>query len=614
MHLFDLPIEILEKIAGCLDFESLLAFRVTHPRLHKISLRSLRTLKLKKITKSVIEFLSSNGHRVRHLDLSHCESPWSKIESVIVQCQHITKLNLVNSRFDSERCLKVFPALKKLETLHMTVLREINFRKVPSNAVSSIKTLYIEVEPTGFLLEDVVKFINLCSAIEVIHINLFGGNRGGALQDLPVSVDAGRWKTLRTVVCTSHLALVEECAGFILRSIFRHNSTPEISEWIEEDMLCYIYENGQFNDPLSDDTSVSANVELLKRYHFVDISDGEDIEDLFQSPWGAPKSVQVYGNIGTLPWPTKCSSRMLTELDISYCHGTFTEEFRLNLIASSPSLQVLSGPLCFFLPAEAVKSDAGGPRSPGNENFNAALRSLRLRKLFVEGACDCDDDECCKRCGSKTPLNSTELIDLGDLKFLEEFTFTKVNFESSVFTKLVNPNVRVARLSFNSIKNLAGVGEFVRRSENLQYLKLGGRDLDLESNELWAALDEGEKLKQLCIRSGYEGYRSHLSMELLKRCANSLKQECSFDCSRIVAILQRLEFMHLHTQDWSFGAKLHTSLKTKSHLRVKVIADYPEFLDMRRAETCMEPFSRGRGLCNTASHVGVVPPVGWAIE
>ena len=134
-----------------------------------------------------------------------------------------------------------------------------------------------------------------------------------------------------------------------MRRIFVQNPVPGIPEWIEQNFECYIYEQGHFNDGSPRNGPVIENIELLRRYHQICMDVDKNIADIFESPYGSPRSVRVIGDISLVPGLGNCVSTTLNELDITRCHGDYTEEFRLRLIASAPRLQVLACSLCFFL-------------------------------------------------------------------------------------------------------------------------------------------------------------------------------------------------------------------------------------------------------------------------
>lgn len=608
MHLLDLPNEVLANIAVYLDFDSLLTLGGFNHRLYVVTSEFLHSVKMKTISELFLEWINTNGSKIRQLDLSNCQAPVALAKSIILSCHRVTDLNVVNSSFIF--CEEQIFNLRELRKLSFTYKSSMNVKSFP--AFASIRELYMEVGSTMHPTE-VTALLNLCESIEIVHIQLVGDTPPRLLpwerHSLPLMAE--RWRTLHTVVLSHIPSHRSRLGSFFLEAVFKLNASPRIYEWIEQDLVCHIYEHGECNAdvPLRENTSVARDVALLKRYHSLDLSraDWGNGTELFESLWGSPRSIRVSGSYPLLRELNVSPSKSLAELDLTECHGNYTESYRLNLLASAPSLQVAAFPLCFYSLSEREshkeEDDVVEGRCLQQNLFRDALKKLRLKKLFVKGVhhkrtceknCSCNKWKC-KRCTES--MTSDDLIDLSGFDYLGELTLDGVRLESSAYDHLANAGLRTVGLCSNSRVSDSGLRTFVRGCGRLENLRLENHRLDVTSAELWETLAESESLKQICLKTARD-----------TRIDGPTKFKAKFrNCVR--QVLQRIETVHLHTH----GGPTPYELMTLEHrLRNKIVfTKFPH--DLLSAQQSISGFrALGRSLCFPESFIGVVPPKGWS--
>lgn len=398
MSLLDLPDEVITNVISLMDIHSSCALGLTTSRLDRLTRPRLETLKLERVPPYVLKYLDVRGSLVRALDLSGCDANTFEIESVIAKCRHVENINVLGS----ERLhLNVLYSLDKLQTLQMSALRPGSGE---FGRFSSLRKIFIKSRCSSEARRFSINFLNTCDALEVIHIEFRGPQLGSGSSWLP-DFDAGRWATLHTVVCfnreewpTMYYALR------FLEKIFAGRSLPGLHTWMRQQKQCYIYEHGHINGEFLGDAVIDSNVKLLRDFHFPGVPyfgelnwaqilsepqpewqpewQPEPVRN-FKSPWGSPRAVRVDSFYGVLTGLSDCLSARLKELDLTGCHGKFTQIFRLNLISSSPSLEHFACTRCLFIPSGAEGSIA----LLHTEDFAQALGTLKLKKLFVGGVC-----------------------------------------------------------------------------------------------------------------------------------------------------------------------------------------------------------------------------------
>lgn len=609
MLLFDLPDEVLVHIATFLDTESHIAFCNVNRRMYAAARNSRKLVKTSYVTKSFMEWIYDNGSSIRHLDVSNCIASFRLIERILLKCRHVTELNVINSSIFNIRSIFDLRELQKL-----SVTSAACFFNGFNPAFASIRELRFEVEPTRTALEFVMRLLNFCENIEVVHLNMVGMSSN--LDEALPALAAERWRTLHTVVCSRVLS----CGSpswilSLLGAIFAHHEAPRIRGKIEEGIPeCFVYEHGHCNLDIIREIPVDDNVKLLKRFHSVYLPLGGNSTELFASSWSSARSLRVIGHQFLLSRMTISLSMRLTELDLTACHGNYTESFRLNLIASTPSLQVLAYPLCLFLPLEPEKLVEEDAVPLERKSFADALGKLRLRKLVLRGVCHAGNcaEICscniwdCERCTA--PLTSGNLIDLSTLNHLEEMTLSGVNLEDSAYEKLAGDNLKIVRLCLNARSNYFGLEAFIRRCSRLERFKLEGHLLDVTSEQLWTTLAQGVNLKQLCIGTGSTTRPCDppkFSPEL---------------CEAFWRILIRVDFMHLHIQhdDDALADRFSriVSSKTidpriKGYLMGRIVFVRHPYRRRWEYPILSRHRVRGRRICIPESFIGIMPPTGW---
>lgn len=601
-QLLDLPDEVLKHIAAFLDFESLIAFSEVKVRLLIAAGASRTSVRIRSISKSLLGRIQDNARSIRKLDISNCVSKNYPIDLIIFRCEGLRELNVANTRLVDVDSLF---GLRKLRKLSFTVSAWVLNGFQP--AFASLRELHIEIQPGGENLRFVMRLLNFCENIEVVHMHLLGPHYVDVDPDLPVLV-AERWGTLHTVVCyhdPSDGGLWG--SSLLLRAIFAHNPFPEIREMIEQRMQeCFIYESGHCNLGVASGIPQNTNnVKLLERFHSIHLSPGDGGAELFASPWGSPRSIRVVDRHRLLTEMKISPSTALTELDLTECHGDYAANYRLDLITSTPCLQVLAYPLCLFLPTKAKKHVAGDSVSLQQKSFAEALGKLRLRKLFVKGVCRVG--KCGRSCSCNTwrcrrcmdPLTANNLIDLSGLQHLEEMTFNGINLENCAYEKMANGNVRVARLCLNSRSGYSGLRHFLRYCSRLEHFKFESYFLDVTSACFWECLTQGFHLKQLCVVTG-RMTGPHDPPELYDELREAFLQ-----------VLRRVDYMHLHIHN-DFDLFDHFKrIIPDEHLKAKIDFPHQPFRSRLYNELFSPCYAPLRSLCVPEIFVGVVPPIGW---
>lgn len=593
MHLLDLPNEILEKIAHFLDLASLIDFASTNLRLGRASLDAIKTLRVRRILPPLLMYLEVNGSSVRRLDLSNSPSDRDGVEAVIGHCYNITDLNIVNTDFDD---LSLLCDLKKLESFSVTASHRLARQLKKSLTFPSIKRVYLDSSPSLDALSFSLRFVNACSAIEVVHINLFGAVRNDALNTMPV-LSAERWNTLHTVILSRHLTIANFRVRALLRQIFAHNSHPGIEEWTEAARDYFIYERGNLSGSAPKNIDANNDIRLLRQYHAVDLPPGGNVAAIFGGSWGAPRAVRIHNLKCPLSGLEDHLSTSIVELNLRGCHRSEVICSLADLIAALPNLRAFACTVCYFLP----ESSELGIIKSHKETFGNAMRKLRLKKLFVEGFSFIRDyTSICRNC--REPLTSLNLLDLGSFRHLEELTFNGVDLDTSAYLNMANSNVRTVILCLNAKNNYGGLRDFILKCGNLRHLKLEGFDLQMHLQNVWKALVGGHALKQICLRSGIGGF------------SDSVFQGEFLD--NFVQILKRLEFLHLHSPDPRFSESLSKFLMKSKHrdLWRKVHSDTVAFSVRNVKSACLDRTTVGRSLCYSDSSAGIVHPVGWEVE
>ena len=604
MNLLDLPTEVLVRIASLLDVDSLIALSYVNYRLLEVSQDGLRSVRTKKSSPVFMDWVRKNGYRVRRLDFSNASWNDTLLMSAISECRHITELNVLNA--ENVRKAQIFN-LRRLEKLRMAAQTgDLDlYHKLESPAFSSLRELHLEVPPEWNCGRFVIDLLNLCERVEVVHLHTMGCPWNMVASKLPVLAEK-RWRTLRTVVCSRRMADVNWMSSLLLRAIFENNSSPRIQAWIERDQECHIYQDGHCNDDVFyRESPVVDHVKLLEQYRTIDMSLVGGPRKPVDLSRGPPRSVRVLGPQNLLTELNIDFPATLTELDLTECHGYYTARYRENLIVSMPSLVVLAFPLCmFFVPVEDSPVEEGALLLQ-RQRFEDALKTIRLKKLFVKGICH--EGDCgaactcnvwnCQRCAET--LTSNNFIDMFGLQYLEELTLDGVSLESSAYHNMVNQNVQTMRLCLNAQNDYSGLGGFILRCKRLENLKIESLTLDLTEKKLWAALANGVGLKQLCVASG----RPELPP--------------LFDAGVRLAfrkILQRVEFLHLHIEaDPTLTRACFLQMFPEKALQSKIVTSI-HFLPsrlQRRYINISGHFTVGRSLCIPQSFIGSVPTIGW---
>lgn len=304
MTLHDLPKELLMRIASFLDVESLLALGQTCSRMEDVLNGSLEFKKVKISDENMLKHLRAYGESVRSLDLSHSEFPSQESLKFLDRCIHLRELSLINFEVRHQDLLSYLGQLRELETLSFS-MESYSEDDVPSwnlrrfrRRDGSLRKVYAEIGSNLSACEVLVDLLNDCEVIDDVHVN-FVGDCDLEREMIVPALEADRWKTLHTFICTSMLGRRQDLQKVFLRSIFADNLSEECSLWIEEVKYCCIYERGLFNcraTPRIFDPQILQESKLIEYYRVVRVSGST-----FEPAWGQPdRYMSSHSTVGRL--------------------------------------------------------------------------------------------------------------------------------------------------------------------------------------------------------------------------------------------------------------------------------------------------------------------------
>lgn len=513
----------------------------------------------------------------------------SILRNVILESSHVTELNVINSVLTNQDLVGVITELSRLKTLSYTVSGDVP--EVPQKH-ACLRTLYLEADPSARPLTFVVSLMNACEAIRAVHINLIGSESSWSVEPFLPTLEAERWETLHTVVLSSFWSTSNVIRKIFLESIFSHKTSAGISDWIQRNLRCHIYEHGNFNgDDLVPHKVIETDHSLLRDYQYVntDIDDGE----CHELHWGYPRSLRLEGSlsVSSIFNLAKNLSPSLVELDLTESHGAYTPEVQLAVLAAASNVEILALSACFF------SSLASG--SSGLE----FLEKSRVREIFIRG--NSHSPQCrarsCRCRGLKIPrceicaesLRSENLPDFAALKNLRALTFNGVKLDDSAYEKLANPEVLTFRLCVSQSTRYGGLQHLLKRCVNVESLKLQSLCMPIRSRGLWASIAQCKKLKQLCVGT---------------------RTEDSFPVPEIRRLLLQfpgqLKVVHLHNDadpDKSLQqlADEFSRVLSLDSFGLNVLEDVKHI--------CGIPRIRGRALCCPESRIGIPETRGWRV-
>lgn len=503
MSILCLPTEILEYAGSFLDLESLVAFGRAHGQFHNIILNISSRVKVNKPSGAVLDYLRENGQLVHSLDISDWRLFPMRVKETVMHCPNLTELNVLNSKLSFEDLLETLDVLPNLTSLSYSFEKSSffleNYGVRPSqHEYSSLKNIYVEIQPRYTTLSRVIDFLNMLEAVEIAHVNLIG-REFFILLDCP-TLKAERWNSLHTFVCSRHgLESGSKSTKNFLRKIFAHHeNSSAIEDWIDEDRSCYVYEHGYLNGVVDRRAKAMDNekVRILKRFRVVDSLDPRS----YSGVGGSAQSLRIQASANHLTVPEHAVLRMcltpsIVELDLSGFHGDFSVEFWFTLTESSPGLESLAMPLCSFLLPEEAEA----------RSLAQCLGQLKLRKLFLKGSMlpPCCGSNCmrrqCRQCFAT--VQSQNFPQLTGLNDLEELSLHEVCLDAPAFEKIANSKAHTIRLNIESDLDFPVLRKFIQECGNLRALKLWAPNIHFDCRELWEAVAAGESLRQLCLGS-----------------------------------------------------------------------------------------------------------------
>lgn len=304
--MLDLPDEVLDSISQYLDADSLGKFARTNKRLLSSAIRCLKHLGVTAITPDVQDLFRYGISTVRTLDLSNCISDSSAIQLLILKCQgSIKELNVVNCNLALSQLMIALRSLPELKTLSFssntqfcvetwTTLEPLGSRPELYVSLPSIRKVYVEMTSGRAPMFFVPSFLNLCTGLEELHVNLIGRCRlwERRAMDRQIVLEESLWQHLRTVVFSCH----ERVRSFIplfLDILFRTRlENEDLDHWQRSNSQsgCFIYENGNYNAQDRRVTEIRG-VSLLKDAYHLQFQSPVLPNEAF--PFGSPRGLKI---------------------------------------------------------------------------------------------------------------------------------------------------------------------------------------------------------------------------------------------------------------------------------------------------------------------------------
>ena len=579
-----LPLENLERIASYLDSFSLISFALSSPRFRDAALiigqkHCVRTIggpaKYFRNRSSTLLYLQS-------LNLSHCYESAASLESVIVLCPRLERLDVTNTNLKFDQILNIFDNLGWLAEVACGLLELPSKHRQVRHILAaqrSLQRLYLDCYAFRELFRYLTDFLNHCRRIRFVHLNFIGQPvtrrrkiTQGFRQLPPISVL--RWKTLHTVMGSFHMS-GHKAHYDTIQKFLSFCKLGRKYRFIARKDMCLYQNQPSFEFRGVTEIGFTKNLcrELVRSYHIQSyiMTIGPDEHFL---RFSRPKSI--------------------VELDLTSMDMRFSASNWEDLVEHTPRLSALAVHICSLPMGETFRNLHHD--SPPQESYVIdALEKMNLTMLHIVYS----TDPPCTRCW----LASRRYIigKLERLSFLIQFTLAGAIPSPILLKSVAHPKLRVMKLVLKESPKMTNFNEMLKSCQRLGYFKFEAPNLPLHSRRLWNALANSKTLKQICLASGS---RRRVNLDMVRELLPS--------------IVENLSVLHLHAErqnelfseieDFVIAANMNPARK-----KIRMPDASCPSLSCAGVESDLNFAIPGRNLCCTAILIGKIALNGWNV-